>query len=64
MGLRILPPDVNESGLRFTPVKDGIRYGLAGIKGVGMGAAEAIIREREANGPFKGCLLYTSQAAD
>ncbi len=54
MGLRILPPDVNESGLRFTPVKDGIRYGLAGIKGVGMGAAEAIIREREANGPFKG----------
>ena len=54
MGIQVLPPDVNESGLRFTPVKDGIRYGLAGIKGVGAGAAEALIREREASGPFKG----------
>lgn len=54
MDIAVLPPDVNESRLRFTPVKHAIRYGLAGVKGVGTGAVEAIIREREANGPYKG----------
>ncbi|MDR0993497.1 MAG: DNA polymerase III subunit alpha [Verrucomicrobiota bacterium] len=54
MGIRVLPPDVNESGLRFTPVKENIRYGLAGVKGVGAAAVEAMIRERETNGAFNG----------
>lgn len=54
MGISILPPDVNESYLRFAPVQDKIRYGLAGIKGVGVGAVEAMISEREASGPYKG----------
>ena len=58
MGIPVLPPDVNESGLRFTPVKDAIRYGLAGIKGVGAGAVEALVKEREANGPFKGLVDF------
>ena len=58
MGIRVLPPDVNESGLRFTPVKGAIRYGLAGIKGVGAGAVEALVKEREANGPFKGLVDF------
>ena len=58
MGIPILPPDVNESGLRFTPVKGSIRYGLAGIKGVGEGAVEALIKERKANGPFKGLVDF------
>lgn len=58
MGIPVLPPDVNESGLRFTPVKDAIRYGLAGIKGVGAGAVEALIREREAHGPFQGLVDF------
>jgi DNA polymerase III subunit alpha len=58
MGIQVLPPDVNESGLRFTPVKDAIRYGLAGIKGVGAGAVEALVREREAGGPFKGLVDF------
>ena len=58
MGIRVRPPDVNESGLRFTPVKDSIRYGLAGVKGVGSGAVEAILREREDNGPFKGMVDF------
>jgi DNA polymerase III subunit alpha len=57
-GIQVLPPDVNESGLRFTPVKDAIRYGLAGIKGVGAGAVEALVREREAAGPFKGLVDF------
>ncbi len=52
-GIQVLPPDVNESGREFTAVKEGIRFGLAGIRGVGEGVADAIIAEHEANGPFK-----------
>ncbi len=52
-GIEVLPPDVNESGTEFTAVAAGVRIGLAGIRGVGEGVAEAIIRERRENGPFK-----------
>ena len=52
-GISVLPPDVNESGREFTAVSEGIRFGLAGIRGVGEGVADAIIAEREKNGPFK-----------
>jgi DNA polymerase-3 subunit alpha len=52
MGLEVLGPDVNESREMFTPVGGKIRFGLAGIKGVGELAAQRIIAEREANGPF------------
>ncbi len=53
MGIKVLPPDVNESFVRFTVVKDGIRFGLAAIKNVGEGAVEAIIAARNEEGPFK-----------
>ncbi|MCD8483713.1 MAG: DNA polymerase III subunit alpha [Verrucomicrobia bacterium] len=57
MNVDVLGPDVNESGASFTPViqkgKSSIRFGLAAIKGVGDGAAEAIIIERKRNGAFK-----------
>jgi DNA polymerase-3 subunit alpha len=52
-GIQILPPDINESGRDFTAVPEGIRFGFAGIRGVGEGAADCIIAEREAGGPFK-----------
>jgi DNA polymerase-3 subunit alpha len=52
MGLGVLGPDVNESREMFTPVAGKIRFGLAGIKGVGELAAQRIIAEREAHGPF------------
>ena len=52
-GIQVLPPDINESGKEFTATKEGVRFGLAGIRGVGEGVAEAIIAEREAGGPFK-----------
>ncbi len=56
VGIRVLGPSVNESRQAFTPVLDGdggsIRFGLAAIKGVGDGAAHAIIQERERGGPF------------
>jgi DNA polymerase-3 subunit alpha len=53
MGIKVLPPDVNESGFRFTVVKDGIRFGLGAIKNVGRGAIESIIEAREKTGGFK-----------
>ena len=56
MGFSILPPDVNRSGLKFTPElheeKMAIRYGLAAIKHVGEGAMEMSIQERERGGDF------------
>jgi DNA polymerase-3 subunit alpha len=52
MGLQVLGPDVNESREMFTPVGGKIRFGLAGIKGVGELAAQRIIAERETAGPF------------
>ncbi len=52
MGLKVLGPDVNESREMFTPVGEKIRFGLAGVKGVGELAAQKIIAEREVAGPF------------
>ena len=54
MGIKTLGPDVNESRQKFSVNKQGaIRFGLAAIKGMGTAAAEAIIDEREKNGPYK-----------
>ena len=53
MGIKVLEPDVNESDLNFTVNSHGnIRFGLGGIKGVGEGAVEAIMQERERNGKY------------
>src|SRR5271169_2128780 len=53
MGISILPPDVNESDLYFTPVGDSIRFGLAAIKNVGEPTAKAIRDSRLAEGEFR-----------
>ncbi|MDR0880972.1 MAG: DNA polymerase III subunit alpha [Candidatus Adiutrix sp.] len=50
-GLQVAPPDVNESGDRFTVVEGGIRFGLGAVKGLGEAAIEAIIAARK-EGPF------------
>jgi DNA polymerase III subunit alpha len=53
MGLAILPPDINASGLYFSVAGEAaIRYGLGAVKGVGAGAVQALVAEREAHGPF------------
>ena len=52
-GVDILPPDINESGRDFTASADGVRFGFAGIRGVGDGVGDAIMAAREAGGPFK-----------
>jgi DNA polymerase-3 subunit alpha len=52
-GIAILPPDINSSLYRFTPVDDKtIAYGLGAVKGAGEGAVENIVLWRS-NGPFK-----------
>lgn len=54
MGIPTLGPDVNESRQKFSVNKNGeIRFGISAIKGVGGAAADAIISEREKNGPYK-----------
>ncbi len=60
MGIRVLPPDINESFSTFTSVFDQekkipvntIRFGLMAIKNIGTNIAKEIIRERKANGPY------------
>jgi DNA polymerase-3 subunit alpha len=45
-GIAILPPDVNESKSNFTAVDNGIRFGLAGIKGIGQAAVQSMLEAR------------------
>ena len=53
-GISVLPPDINQSEWEFVPTSmNQIRYGLGGIKGIPKDAAEAIVNERKANGPYK-----------
>jgi DNA polymerase-3 subunit alpha len=53
MGIKVLPPDVNESAKDFAVAEDGIRFGLAAIKNVGEGAVESIIEVRNGSGRFR-----------
>ncbi|MEC8646079.1 MAG: DNA polymerase III subunit alpha, partial [Candidatus Latescibacterota bacterium] len=52
MGIPVLPPDINESTLYFTPTDEGIRYGMAAIKNVGEGAVQSIVDTRVQDGPY------------
>jgi DNA polymerase-3 subunit alpha len=54
MGLEVLPPDVNESGYKFTVVGEKrIRFGLGAIRNVGEGAVQSVLASRAASGAFK-----------
>ena len=54
MGVKVLPPDVNESGTDFTVISnETIRFGLSSIKNFGDGISESIIAERKAHGQYK-----------
>lgn len=52
LGIKVLPPDINESGVDFSVGDGHIRFGLAAVKNVGRAAVEAILAAREAGGPF------------
>ncbi|MEZ5384525.1 MAG: DNA polymerase III subunit alpha [Prosthecobacter sp.] len=69
MGIKVLPPDINKSSLKFAPERfeteertpNAIRYGLSAIKNVGEGAMEAAIEERAKNGPFTSLEDFASR---
>jgi len=65
MGIQVMAPDINESGVYFTPVYKGngekkgvIRFGLAAVKGVGEKAVEQIIAAREKVGRFESLFHF------
>ena len=53
MGIRILPPDVNEGESGFSVSGDGIRFGLSAIRSVGTGVADQVVQERKSGGPYR-----------
>ena len=62
MGIKCLGPDVNESWQKFSANKKGeVRFGLAAIKGMGDAAAQAIIDERQKNGPYKSIFDFAER---
>ena len=52
MGISILPPDINEGVSGFSVSGENIRYGLSAIRSIGRNVVDAIVRERDRNGPF------------
>ena len=60
----ILPPDVNESGYHFTVHgSKAIRFGLAGIKSMGDGAVQEIIKSRAKDGPFTSLMDFCNRVS-
>ena len=51
-GIALLPPDVNRSYDRFTVEEGGIRFGLVAVKNIGRGFIQAVVRQRQQDGPF------------
>ena len=58
MEINVLPPDINESMSDFSVLGEHIRFGLAAVKNVGVGAIESIIDVREAGGPFRSIVDF------
>jgi DNA polymerase-3 subunit alpha len=52
MGITVLPPDVNESALNFTPVGNDIRFGMGAIRNVGSNVVQAMVAARESEGAY------------
>ncbi len=52
MGIKVLPPDINESGDSFTVSGENIRFGLVAVKNIGRGLIKNVVQEREKNGPY------------
>ncbi len=63
MGIKILPPDINEGESGFSAKGDSIRYGLTAIKNVGKAVIDNIVAEREARGIYKNLEDFISRTA-
>jgi DNA polymerase-3 subunit alpha len=62
LGLKLLPPDINESGADFTPLENAVRFGLSAIKGIGWTSVQAIIEVR-ADGKFSSLFDFAARLA-
>jgi DNA polymerase-3 subunit alpha len=60
MGVKILPPDINESQAMFTPIGSDVRFGLTAVRNVGTNVVEAILAAREEHGPAKDFYEFLS----
>ncbi len=60
LGLKLLPPDINESDEGFTPLDNSVRFGLGAIKGIGSASISAIIEARK-NGAFNSLYDFISR---
>ncbi|HEY6951338.1 MAG TPA: DNA polymerase III subunit alpha, partial [Bacteroidota bacterium] len=61
LGIAVLPPDVNESGVQFSVSNKGIRFGLSAIKNVGVSAVEQIVQSRSEHGKFADIFDFCSK---
>ena len=62
--IQLLPPDVNESETNFTVSPQGIRFGLAALKGVGRNVMNAMLEERVKHGPFTDFMDFCDRMFD
>jgi len=63
LGIKVLPPDINESFSDFTVVENSVRFGLSAIKNVGSNVIELIVKERKENGRFSSFLDFCSRVS-
>jgi len=57
-GIEVLPPDINESHIKFTVVDGNIRFGLAAVKNVGLSPIKSILKAREEKGKFRSLVDF------
>jgi DNA polymerase-3 subunit alpha len=62
-GIKMLPPDVNQSGPGFTPVESAVRYGLSAIKGIGHTSVAAMIDARRER-PFRSIFDFAERVGE
>ena len=63
LGIKVIPPDVNRNKAQFSVLDGCLNYGLAGIRGIGMPAARAIVAERAKGGPFRSLFDFARRMA-
>ena len=63
MGIKVLPPDINEGEGVFTAVGENIRYGLYAIKSIGRPVVDLILEERKQNGTFQTLQSFLERVA-
>lgn len=64
MGIKILPPDINQGESGFSVSGDSIRYALTAIKSVGWPVIAGVVEERKARGPFTNLKDFITRMAD